>query len=158
MDNIEICNNIKKNICNLSANEIEEIFKILCKNNSVYTKNNNGIFINLNWLDESTLNNINIYINFCIKSHNEINKYEDMCNVLNDNINNKDKLVDDDIIISSIIQNNEIPKSFVSLKQRTSSSMKFYLLKKKFLKQNLIIKNNNMNYDNLLSYDEYIIN
>ena len=57
-------------------------------------KNNNGIFINLCWLDNDTLNKINNYINFCIKSHNEINKYEVICNMLNDSINSKDKIED----------------------------------------------------------------
>jgi hypothetical protein len=89
-DKNEIYKNIKNGLANLSQNELEEIFKIVYKNNNNYSKNNNGIFINLCWLDNDTLTKINNYINFCIKSHNEINKYEDICNMLNDTINNKD--------------------------------------------------------------------
>ena len=82
-----MCKKIKHDISNLNQNEIEEIFKIIYKNNNNYSKNNNGIFINLSWIDDNTLININNYIDFCIKSHNEINKYEVICNILNDSIN-----------------------------------------------------------------------
>ena len=80
---IDLCKKIQSNIANLSSNEIDELFKILYKNNSNYTKNNNGIFVNLNWIDEEILIEINNYINFCLKSQTEINKYEIMKNLLN---------------------------------------------------------------------------
>ena len=126
-------------------NEIEEIFKIIYKNNNNFSKNNNGIFINLCWLDIETLNKINNYINFCIKSHNEINKYEVICNMLNDSINNKDKT--DEIVI----ENTDNSKVLLN-KQKISSSMKFYLLKKKFQKQQLTA-----NIESYLTYDEYLV-
>lgn len=144
MNKLEICNNIKSNINNLNNNELEEIFKIIYKNNNNYTKNNNGVFINLNWLNENTLEQINNYINFCIKSHNEINKYEDICNMLNDSINNnKEEIIND--------TNNQFNNKNNN-KQKVSSSMKFYLLKKKFQKQQL-----QSNIENYLTYDEVII-
>jgi len=137
---------IKNGITNLNQNEIEEIFKIIYKNNNNYSKNNNGVFINLSWLDYDTIVKINNYINFCIKSHNEINKYEVMCNMLNDSINNtKDK--NEDINIDNT--NTEIK---ASSKQKISSSMKFYLLKKKFQKQQIA-----SNIENYLTHDEYIL-
>ena len=151
MNKIDLCKKIKTDIVNLNQNENEEIFKIIYKNNSTYTKNNNGIFINLNWLNEETLTNIDNYINFCIKSHTEIDKYENICNILNDSINNKDKndeIIDD--IVNKVVDKNT---SILLTKQKISSSMKFYLLKKKFLKQNNI--NNNLN-ENILSHEEYI--
>ena len=146
-DRQEICNNIKIRIANLSQNEIEEIFKIIYKNNNNYSKNNNGIFINLSWLDMDTINKIDNYINFCIKSHNEINKYEVICNMLNDSINSKDKI--DDNTLDTL--NLDINKIIIN-KQKISSSMKFYLLKKKFQKQQLIA-----NIESYLTHDEYII-
>jgi len=151
MNKIDLCKKIKNDIVNLNQNENEEIFKIIYKNNSTYTKNNNGIFINLNWLNEETLTNIDNYINFCIKSHTEIDKYENICSILNDSINNKDK---NDEIIDDIVNNKIVDKNTTILvgKQKISSSMKFYLLKKKFLKQNNI--NNNLN-ENILSHEEY---
>lgn len=145
MDKLEICNNIKLKLNDMTSNEIEEIFKIIYKNNNYYTKNNNGISLNLNTLNEDILNQINNYINFCIKSHNEINKYEDMCNMLNDSINNK---IDEIPLIENI---NEINKTLGINKQKISSSMKFYLLKKKFQKQQLI-----SNIESYLTHDEFI--
>ena len=146
-DRQEICNNIKIRIANLSQNEIEEIFKIIYKNNNNYSKNNNGIFINLSWLDMDTINKIDNYINFCIKSHNEINKYEVICTMLNDSINNKEK-IDENTLDNLNIDLNKI----IINKQKISSSMKFYLLKKKFQKQQLTA-----NIESYLTHDEYII-
>jgi len=148
MDRLEICNNIKLKISDMNNNEIEEIFKIIYKNNNNYTKNNNGIFINLNWLDDDTLDKVNNYINFCIKSHNEINKYEDLCNMLNDSMNNKDKLDE----ITSLEINNDLNKISLNKQQKVSSSMKFYLLKKKFQKQQLTA-----NIESYLTHDEFIM-
>jgi hypothetical protein len=142
---IELCKKIKNNITKLSILELEEIFKILYKNNSNYTKNNNGIFINLNWLDEEILITIDNYINFCFKSHNEINKYENICTILNNSINNKNK--EEQNLIENNIDNKNI-------KQKISSSMKFYLLKKKFLKQNTCVNVNS--FSNELTYEEYL--
>ena len=69
-----------------------------------------------------------------------------MCNMLNDSINNtKDK--NEDINIDNT--NTEIK---ASSKQKISSSMKFYLLKKKFQKQQLA-----SNIENYLTHDEYIL-
>jgi hypothetical protein len=147
LDRQEICKNIKTRIANLSQNEIEEIFKIIYKNNNNYSKNNNGIFINLSWLDMDTINKIDNYINFCIKSHNEINKYEVICNMLNDSINSKDKT--DDNALDTL--NLDINKIIIN-KQKISSSMKFYLLKKKFQKQQLTA-----NIESYLTHDEYIM-
>jgi len=143
-DKNEIYKNIKNGLANLSQNELEEIFKIVYSNNN-YSKNNNGIFINLCLLDNETLIKINNYINFCIKSHNEINKYEVICNMLNDSINNKDKTDD------TIPDNIDNPKILLN-KQKISSIMKFYLLKKKFQKQQL-----SANIESYLTYDEYIM-
>lgn len=146
-DRIVICKNIKSQLEQLSENEIEELFKIIYKNNNNYSKNNNGIFINLSWLDYDTIVKINNYINFCIKSHNEINKYEVICNMLNDSINNKDKI--DDILP----ENAAIDYKVLTInKQKVSSSMKFYLLKKKFQKQQLAL-----NIESYLTYDEYLM-
>ena len=144
-DRMELCKTIKSQIEQLSQNEIEELFKIIYKNNNNYSKNNNGIFINLNWLDYDTIVKVSNYINFCIKSHNEINKYEVICNMLNDSINNKDK--NEEIIVDT---SNDY-KILAINKQKVSSSMKFYLLKKKFQKQQLT-----SNIESYLTYDEFL--
>ncbi len=68
-ERLELCKNIQTSINNLSQNELNEIFKILYNNNSTYTKNNNGIFVNLNWLSDDILLQLHNYTIFCIKSH-----------------------------------------------------------------------------------------
>jgi hypothetical protein len=143
----EMCKMIKNNINNLNSNELEEIFKIIYKSNNNYSKNNNGVFVNLSWLDSETIIKINNYIDFCIKSHNEISKYEIICNNFSDVINNKDKLYDNNFENNeTIIKNN---------KQKVSSYMKFYLLKKKYMKQATTIINKN---EKNLTHEEYLIN
>jgi len=142
----EMCKMIKNNINNLNSNELEEVFKIIYKSNSNYSKNNNGVFVNLSWLDDETITKINNYIDFCIKSHNEISKYEIICNNFSDVINNKDKLYDNNFENNeAIIKNN---------KQKISSYMKFYLLKKKYMKQANTIINKN---EKTLTHEEYLI-
>ena len=123
-----------------------ELFKIILETGENYTKNNNGVFINLNWLNDETLNKINNYISFCIKSQNEITKYELMKSLLNESISSKETDNNEKKVEPDIIDNN--------LRQKFSSSMKFYLLKKKFMKQNI----NTINIlENELKYEEYVI-
>jgi hypothetical protein len=142
----ELCKKIKENIHNLNQNELEEIFKIIYKSNSNYNKNNDGIYINLSVLKEDTIIKINNYIDFCIKSHNEINKYENICNNFSDVINNKEKIEDSNFETNEIINKNN--------KQKISSYMKFYLLKKKFLKQTIAVISKN---DKILTHEEYLL-
>jgi|TARA_B100000497_G_scaffold126761_1_gene166512 hypothetical protein len=149
MNKHELCRLIKGNVIKLTHNEITELFKIIKNCNVNYTKNNNGVFLNLNWLSKDNLVKMNNYISFCIKSQNEICKYELMKNLLNtsiDTTNKEDTKKDDSNIIQTELGNN--------VKQKFSSSMKFYLLKKKFSKQNTLIYNL---YDNELKYENYLI-
>ena len=150
--NIELCRYIQGNIHKLCQTEIDEIFKILYKNNSTYTQNNNGVFVNLNWIDKSILQQIYDYINFCLTSQTEINKYEIMKNMITDSMINKERsddksticLFTSNVVTSNIIKQNKI-----------SSSMKFYLLKKRYMKKNNV---NNNNINNNLTHEEYITN
>ena len=208
MNKIDLCKTIQMNVSKLTESENLELFKIILDTNANYTKNNNGIFLNLNWIDEELLIKINNYILFCIKSQNEISKYELMKTLLNDSINTKDNNSDEDASLcvngdsvcctdgsnagdasdgtntikdsvngvndgSSVngvngvdgnntdntIGNtdNSIQASTVNAtnsKQKFSSSMKFYLLKKKFLKQNTNYTNC---LENDLTYEDYLI-
>jgi hypothetical protein len=67
--------------------------------------------------------------------------------MLNDSINSKDKT--DDNALDTL--NLDINKIIIN-KQKISSSMKFYLLKKKFQKQQLTA-----NIESYLTHDEYIM-
>jgi hypothetical protein len=195
MNKIDICKTIQMNVSKLTESENLELFKIILDTNANYTKNNNGIFLNLNWIEEDLLIKINNYILFCIKSQNEISKYELMKTLLNDSINTKDN-GEDDISLSSkgcsgvsgvsgvdgvdvansvsgvsgvngvssgnfanTVGNTDssIQASVVNAtipKQKFSSSMKFYLLKKKFMKQNTSYSNC---LENDLTYEDYLI-
>jgi hypothetical protein len=146
MNKKELCKNIQNNVSRLTNIEIIELFKIILETGENYTKNNNGVFINLNWLNDETLNKINDYISFCIKSQNEITKYELMKSLLNESITSKDIDTNEKKIEPDIVDN--------SLRQKFSSSMKFYLLKKKFMKQNIISVNV---LENELKYEDYVI-
>ena len=190
MNKIDICKTIQMNVSKLTESENLELFKIILDTNANYTKNNNGIFLNLNWIEEDLLIKINNYILFCIKSQNEISKYELMKTLLNDSINTKDNNGEDDISLSSkgcsgvngvdsvntsnivsgangvgsgnfadTVGNTDgsIQASVVNAtipKQKFSSSMKFYLLKKKFMKQNTSYSNC---LENDLTYEDYLI-
>jgi hypothetical protein len=193
MNKIDLCKAIQMNVSKLTESENLELFKIILDTKANYTRNNNGIFLNLNWIEEELLVKINNYILFCMKSQNEISKYELMKTLLNDSINTRELATDDDmtdanastaasddanavkianaanvagveadtiatptsdVVGDANVANTEsIPVSVVP-KQKFSSSMKFYLLKKKFMKQNT-------NYatclDNDLTYEDYLI-
>ena len=142
MNKLELCRKIKKELDNLNQNELEEVFKIIYKTNNNYSKNNEGVIINLSWINEEILEQIYNYINFCIKSHNEISKYEILCNNFSDVINNKDKIDENELELA------------IKNKQKISSYMKFYLLKKKFSKQTI----NNNKQEKYLIHEEYLIN
>lgn len=155
MNKIDLCKAIQANVSKLTESENLELFKIILDTKANYTKNNNGIFLNLNWIEEELLSKINNYILFCIKSQNEISKYELMKTLLNDSINTKDSATDEDTssTIAEPVNADTVPVS-VAPKQKFSSSMKFYLLKKKFMKQNIISVNV---LENELKYEDYVI-
>jgi hypothetical protein len=217
MNKMELCKTIQANVSKLTDNENLELFKIILDTNANYTKNNNGVFLNLNWIDEELLIKINNYISFCIKSQNEISKYELMKTLLNESINAKETNGDDDYrkcytscvsgesgersergengessakgenggdggdssersengersesgancdtIVSGDLNNasndnnviNGATSNIVNQKHKFSSSMKFYLLKKKFMKQNISYA---ACIDNDLTYEDYLI-
>jgi len=132
MNTVETCKYIQDNVDKLCQTEIDEIFKILYKNNCSYTQNNNGVFVNLNWLEEDVLNNIKDYVSFCLCSQREISKYETIKNKLSDKLSTKEKQENNecDVCETPIINNTTNSKN-----TKISSSMKFYLLKKRFQKK-----------------------
>ena len=62
MNKIDLCKTIQSNVSKLTDNENLELFKIILDANANYTKNNNGVFLNLNWIEEDLLTKINNYI------------------------------------------------------------------------------------------------
>jgi hypothetical protein len=158
MNKIDLCKAIQLNVSKLTESENLELFKIILDAKANYTKNNNGVFLNLNWIEEELLVKINNYIIFCIKSQNEISKYELMKTMLNDSINTKDSPLYEETDPSSATDASNIDASIpisVAPKQKFSSSMKFYLLKKKFMKHNTCYATTCL--DNDLTYEDYLI-
>ena len=146
----DICKYIQTNISKLCQTEIDEVFKILHANNSSYTQNNNGVFVNLNWIDDDVMNKIHKYILFCLRSQTEINKHELMKNMMTDTIINKER---SDEKSNENTSNESVTSANTTKVNRVSSSMKFYLLKKRFQKKNVSTQANNIN--NVLIHEEY---
>lgn len=137
MDHKERCKRLVTAIQQLELTEIKELFRLLHNNKCEYTRNNNGIFVNLSWLPEDMLCKIETYVAFCTKSRCEVKKYESLCDVLNKGMNDhrEHKLSSQD---TSIVDNNHAdPACSVkkALYNKVSSSMRFYLLKKRYAKQ-----------------------
>ena len=62
MNKIDLCKTIQMNVSKLTESENLELFKMILDTKANYTKNNNGIFLNLNWIEEELLVKINNYI------------------------------------------------------------------------------------------------
>lgn len=144
MNHPERCKNIENMIKNLSETQLEELFKILQKNNCQYTINNNGIFLNLSWVEPIILDKIELFIKFCNESKKELDKYEQLCKDINENLEcyREEQIRDipDEILEKTTI---EVAKRIAP---KMSSTMKFYLLKKKFSKT---IQLSNLKYNEL---------
>ena len=169
--NTNRCKNIETNIKNLSYTQLESLFKIVQKNKCEYTINNNGIFLNLSRLDSNVLNIIEQFINFCIESKKELDKYEKICKDLNENLDvKKDPFVTDidhitigicDTNLNSIDNSSSLEQTQLEcenlqsveiikkLPPKMSSTMKYYLLKKKYSKVTQQYNINNMKYHEL---------
>jgi hypothetical protein len=79
----ERCKQLISSIENISQNEMEEIFKMIHNHGCDYTRNNNGLFINLTWIPDELLKELEQYVKFCNRSQRELQKYESICDVLN---------------------------------------------------------------------------
>lgn len=126
---------ISNNIEGLSDLELQEIFKILYNNKVSYTKNANGIFINLPKIDVDVLNTIYKYIQFCKESNNELNSHESMKKGLITDVDMKSESVDKSVV--KVNEEREVAKyntNVSNTKNRVSSTMKYYILKKKITK------------------------
>ena len=76
---IDITNlkNIKNKVENMSKNNQIEILKILKRNSSIkLNENKNGVYINLSFLPNETLEEINYYLNYIFEQETSIEKIE----------------------------------------------------------------------------------
>jgi hypothetical protein len=82
---MERCQHILSAVSSLSTTEMDELFKILHSTKCEYSRNNNGIFINLRWVDEDVLKQIEQFMAFCNKNRVELEKYERLRSILTEN-------------------------------------------------------------------------
>lgn len=153
-----ICKKIKEEVELLSTAEIEELFKIFHTNNTVYSRNNNGVFINLSWLSDSVLNKIKQYVEFCIESRKEIKKYETMRENYNIEVKSMneeeiEELSDVDEEEELVVKENKVKDISIPVK-KSNSNIKFYLIKKKFQKN---VSNQNKLIEDVLTHETYSI-
>jgi hypothetical protein len=80
---------IKSKIEKLDKNECIEVFKILLKNEINYSQNNNGIFIDLNFLNENSLIEIKAFLDFIEENKKHINEIETKIKQNKLNLDNK---------------------------------------------------------------------
>ena len=57
-----------ENLKILVKSEYEEIFRILKKNNEEFTENSNGIYFDVNTVSETTFEQFQEYMNFCLEN------------------------------------------------------------------------------------------
>lgn len=148
----ERLNALVEAIQQLNATEYEELFKLLYENKCEYTQNNNGIFLNLSWLPEAMISKLELFIKFCKASRREIQHYETLCKNLSQAIPSKacagagagagagdsDAMTGTGVGAGGTGATGSLgahagPGAALG-RNGSSSSMKFYLLKKKYAK------------------------
>ena len=67
---------LKSRIEKMEKTEITELFKIIHNNKIKYSKNNNGIFINLENCGEESINEIKLFMDFVEENRKHINNIE----------------------------------------------------------------------------------
>ena len=67
---------LRENIQNLSKFHQIEVFRILKKNNVEYTENRNGIFVNMNKLEQNSITLLDEYLNYVCKQQTQIENME----------------------------------------------------------------------------------
>jgi hypothetical protein len=151
MENQDKIQIIKNEIDQCSMFEYQEIYNIIRKNNANYSKNINGIFIDLQRLDDITIDQIYNYIIYCNKLTKNINEFEDIKNnIIKNNLDNIEEIEENNIVDNNTIEEDEESPTLPLIKNKVSSTMKFYILKKKLTKTISIFSNNitnNLDYD-----------
>lgn len=172
INKIQLVNKIDK----LSLIEQKEIFKIIETFNINYTKNKNGIFINLSNINsiegDICLNEINNYINYLEQNKKKINNIENICN----NISHKQKIDDENNYklyhfsedhINSFLTNltdyKEIHNHFNIKSNKKLEKYNNYLnIIKKYNRlisiKYLNLYENNKNLENNLTFNKFLIN
>lgn len=116
----ERCKQLVAAVENISQNEMEEIFKMIHNHGCAYTRNNNGLFINLAWIPEELLKELEQYVKFCNRSQTELKKYESICDVLNTKLredsaySKEQKIIDKDNILLQVNINRDTERIIIN--------------------------------------------
>lgn len=169
MDRTERCKRIAAAVETLSQTEVEELFRMIHKHRFDYTRNNHGVFINLTWVPEHALKQMEAYIEFCHQSKHELRKYESICDALNTKLDcnvrgdaatkKEHKVYNNHAHLhhhsTSLYDHNHgcTTSADAAKPGKMSASMRFYLLKKKYGKVSTVSNN----LENELAHDCYVI-
>ena len=140
---------------NLGKLEYFEIFEIIKKDNCSYSENKNGIFINLNNVNEDTIDKIFNFINYIKHKKEELIKQDEVINNAKKNINSNTKTIEmkiedlkEEQIEENIFDNNQYNNQynnsnylFFSSDEDEDIENKITLKKKNIIKKTKIIKN-----------------
>jgi hypothetical protein len=147
-----MCKNIVSSIPLLSSTQIEELFKILHRNDCTYTPNNNGIFINLSWLKDALLHKIDHFIQFCHSSKQSLDSYTERIEEIREAMEAAcgEAEIDvralptgpvegnapegHDLALTTAAPLTSTAAVTVDARRNMTSTMRFYLLKKRFAK------------------------
>jgi len=106
---------------NLSKIEYLEIFEIIKNDKCQYSENKNGIFINLNNIDEETIDKIFNFINFIKHKKEDLLKHEEIINTAKKNISIEvipyEKKINEtynEIILDDELSENDEPNNYSS--------------------------------------------
>ena len=148
-------------INNLLPIQQNEIFNIFQKYKNNYSKNNNGIFINITNINEQLLNEINNYINFIKHNQERLKTIENDCeniyNKSNNDVNNIYKIINfEEFTNLKNLSKLEKIKNDMNSKKKKEYHLKFINTMKKY--QRLLYVNNDLDYNiNELNKMDYLI-
>jgi hypothetical protein len=139
----------------------KEIFNIFNKNNINYTKNNNGVFINITNIDDVIVKEIENYMNYIKHNNVRLEKIETKCesiiNSASTDINNIYKIVNfEEFKNLKDLSKLEKIKNDINTKKKKEYHLKFINTMKKY--QRLLYVNNDFDLNvSELNKMEYLI-
>jgi len=112
--------NIVKDISELSKDEHIEIFKIIKNSSNNYTRNDNGIFINIVKIDDETFEKIDNFVNFCKDNREKLKQNDEIIKNEKEKIekeNNKKNIIIEENNKDQEVKENNEEISTISLKR-----------------------------------------
>ncbi len=123
----------------LTSTEHAEIFRMLqCKSNSSsYTHNQNGVFYNLNDLDEETLSQVSQFVDYCVHNARLLQEYDKNLHMHAHRPNNKNSTNETSPMTSVTVSATPLTSGNIKTKDITAvlgDSAKFLQMRKKLNK------------------------